>query len=99
MSGITGNNPLNKIYPMLAGGEVTVPASGSLVVDTGMRDCEVAHASLNQDSVATAAGVSVSRVARTPNDIFTKLLIKTWAADGSTAGSTAAKVNWVAFGK
>lgn len=89
----------NAIYPAMAGGEVTVPAAGSITVDTGVRDLAYANVALAQDSVATAAGVSWSRVARVKGDLTAKILIKTWAADGATAGSTAALVSWSAFGK
>jgi hypothetical protein len=89
----------NKIYPAIAHGEVTVPSTGSVVVDTGLRDLDAASVSLAQASVATAAGISWERVARVAGDITAKITIKTWAADGATAGSTAAKASWVAFGK
>lgn len=91
--------PMNKIYPALSGGEVTVPTSGSITVDTGLRDLDYANVSLAQASVATAAGVSVERVARVAGDLTAKILVKSWAADGFTAGSSAVKVSWSAFGK
>lgn len=89
----------NAFYPAQAGGIVTVPSAGSIVVDTGIRDLDYAVVSLAQDSAATAAGVSFSRVARAAGDLTAKITIKTWNADGATAGSTAAVVNWAAFGK
>lgn len=96
---MTTPNSMNRFFAGMSGGEVTVPASGSLVVDTGQVSLGYFQACLAQDSVATAAGVSVTPVPRVQNDGTAKLLIKTWAADGATAASTAAKVQWAAFAK
>ena len=83
--------------PAYAGGIETVPSSGSVVVDTGLREVQGGAAALAEDSVATAAGVSIAFAAPVGGSV--KATIKTWAADGSTAGSTAAKVGWTALGK
>lgn len=84
--------------PEYAGGVVTVPSAGSIEVQTELRDIQAASAVLAEDSVATAAAVSVV-IGTAPQGGNQKLTIKTWAADGATAGSTAAKVAWMALGK
>jgi len=89
----------NKFYPAMAGGQVSVPTTGSVVVQTGIQALHYFSASLVSDPVANAAHVSVSPVARVPGDGGAKLLIKSWKSDGVTAGSVAANVSWSAFGK
>jgi len=84
--------------PEFAGDITEVPAAGSVVVDSGLREVQAATCSLAQDSVATAAAASIE--VGSPRAGSTVLLtIKTWAADGATAGSTAANVGWMALGK
>ena len=89
----------NKFYPALAGGQVTVPSSGSLTVQTNIQSLHYFNAVLAQDPGANAAHVTVTPVARVPGDTGAKLLIKTWKADGTTPASVAANVSWSAFGK
>lgn len=89
--------PVNTYNPDMSGGDAVVPASGTLVVDTGLPVLGYAVVALAQDSVATAAGVSWSRVPRVAGDATAKITIKTWAADGIAAGSSAAAVSWAAF--
>lgn len=84
--------------PEFAGDVVTVPAAGVLIVETQLRNIQSAVATLAEDSVATAAAVSVE-IGDPPQGGNQKLTLKTWAADGATAGSTAAKVSWMALGK
>ena len=84
--------------PGLAGDVALVPDSGSLEVQTELRNIQSATATLAEDAVATAASVSVE-IGDPPEGGNQKLTIKTWAADGATAGSTAAKVAWTALGK
>lgn len=84
--------------PEFAGDVVTVPATGSVIVETQLRAIQAATATLAQDAVATAASVSVE-IGDPPQGGNQQLTIKTWAADGATAGSTAAKVAWTALGK
>jgi hypothetical protein len=84
--------------PEYAGGVATVPASGSLEVETGLRNVQAVSAVLAEDSVATAAAVSVE-IGDPPQGGNQKITLKTWAADGATAGSTVAKVSWMALGK
>jgi len=84
--------------PGMAGDVVTVPNSGSVVVETELRKIQSATATLAEDAVATAASVSVE-FGDPPEGGNQKLTIKTWAADGATAGSTAAKVSWIAMGE
>lgn len=84
--------------PEFAGDVVTVPAAGTLVVQTQLRNIQSAVATLAEDSVATAAAVSVE-IGDPPEGGNQEITLKTWAADGATAGSTAAKVAWMALGK
>ena len=84
--------------PGQSGGVDTVPAAGVLIVETGLRKIVSATANLAQDSVATAAGVTVE-FGDAPEGGNQKLTLKTWAADGATAGSSAAKVAWTANGE
>lgn len=84
--------------PEFAGDEVTVPTAGSLVVDSGIREIQSATATLSQDAVANAASVSIE-VGDAPAGGNHPLTIKTWKADGATAGSVTAKVMWMALGK
>lgn len=91
--------PLSTHLPRLVGAVATVPAaSGTLIVDTGLRDLQTLVCTLAQDAVGTAATVSwelVTQVAGTTR----KVTLKTWDEDGATAGSTAARVTWIALGK
>jgi hypothetical protein len=82
----------------MAGDVTLVPDSGSIEVDTELRNIQSATATLAEDALATAASVSVE-IGDPPQGGNQKLTIKTWAADGATAGSTAAKVAWTALGK
>jgi len=84
--------------PEFSGNVETVPAAGSLVIDTGLKEVQAITAALAEDSVATAAAVSVTLAARTAGGTV-KATLNTWAADGATAGSTAAQVSWMALGK
>lgn len=88
---------LNKHIPEMGGGRETVPSSGTLVVDTLLRTLQSVSVSLAQDSVATAASVSYELVAQVAGQTQ-KITVKTWAADGFTAGSTAADVDIQAIG-
>ncbi len=91
--------PLSTHVPRLAGRTETVPAAtGTLIVDTGLRDLQTLVCSLAEDSVGTAATTSWELVTQTAG-ATRKVTLKTWDEDGSTAGSTAALVSWVALGK
>lgn len=88
----------SKHLPEVSGAlDALVPATGTLVVDTGLRDMAMFTCALAQDSVATAASVSWEKVAQEPGGTQ-KVTLKTWAADGAAAGSTAALVSWTAIG-
>ncbi len=93
------STPLSTHLPQIHGGIATIPAAtGTLVVDTGLRNLQSLTCSLAEDAAATAATVSwelVTQVAGTTR----KATLKTWAANGIAAGSTAAKVSWKAIGK
>lgn len=84
--------------PEFSGNIETVPAAGTLVVDTGLKEVQAISATLLTDSVATAAAVTVSLAARSGGGTV-QATLKTWNADGATAGSTAASVSWMALGK
>lgn len=92
-------DPQSTHLPRLVGGIVTVPAAtGTLIVDTGLRDLQTLVCALAQNSVGTAATTSwelVTQIAGTTR----KVTLKTWDEDGATAGSTAARVTWIALGK
>jgi hypothetical protein len=68
-----------------------------LVVDTLLRELHSADVTLAQDAVATAASVSYEKVPLVAGQTQ-KITVKTWAADGATAGSTAALVSVTAIG-
>lgn len=81
--------------PAVAGGIETV--TGTLVIDTGLREVQAIAHGLAQDAVATAASTSVTLAAAVGGRV--KATLKVWKADGATAGDTAAKVSWIALGK
>ena len=83
--------------PHVSGGIQAVPSTGSVVIDTGLRNVQGFSATLAQDAVATAASVSFELADAEAGHV--KATLKTWAADGATAGSTAANVGWIALGK
>jgi hypothetical protein len=91
-------SPKSTHIPEKSGGIETVPATGTLVIDTGLRDLQTLTCSLAQDAVATAASTSLELIDQEPGTTR-KVTLKTWAADGATPGSTAAKVSWEALGK
>lgn len=89
---------LSAHYPEISGGIASLPSSGTLIVDTLLRDLQSLTCSLAQDAVTNAASVSwelVTQVAGTTR----KVTLKAWKTDGSTAASVAAKVSWLAIGK
>jgi hypothetical protein len=89
--------PLSTHLPQVSGG-TTAAFTGTLVVDTGLRDLQSFACSLAQDAVANASSVSyalVSQVAGTTR----KVTIKAWKADGATAASVSAIASWLAIGK
>jgi hypothetical protein len=91
--------PLSTHLPYVSGAVATVPAAtGTLVVDTGMRDLQSLVCSMAQDAVGTAATCSWELVTQSPGTTR-KVTLKTWDEDGVTAGSTAAFVTWIALGK
>ncbi len=74
-------------------------------IGDGLSDTELMHlaeggftCSLAQDAAAGAAGVSWEEVTQIPGTTK-KVTLKTWEDDGTTAGSTAALVSWLALGK
>ena len=90
---------LSTHLPAVSGGLSTVPAAtGTLIVDTGLMDLQTFVCSMAQNSVGTASTCSwelITQVAGTTR----KVTLKTWDEDGATAGTTAAKVTWIALGK
>lgn len=92
------SSPLSTHLPQVSGGIVTVPAaSGTLIVDTGLRNLQTFVCTLAEDADAAVAGVTWETVAQT--DGTKKVTIKTWEDDGTTAGSGAHLVSWFALGK
>lgn len=83
--------------PHVSGGIAAVPSSGSLVVNTGLRNVQAITATLVQDASANVAGVSIEL--SDPVAGHVQATIKTWEDDGTTAGSSAANVSWIALGK
>lgn len=72
--------------------------TGTLVVDTGHKEIQTLVASLAEDSVSDAAGVSIEQAARVAGATI-KATISVWAADGTTASTTATNVGWLSLGK
>jgi len=90
---------LSTHLPQVSGDlDAVIPAaSGTLVIDTGLRDLLGFSCSLAQDAVANASSVSwegVTQVAGTTK----KITLKVWKADGVTAASVASVMSWIAIG-
>lgn len=93
------SEPVNPHSPILAGASVTVPAAGTLVVDTGLRE-------VHSFSVCAAEPLALGFVNVTAelSADKTKLTLKTWKATLATdatpiLATTARKVCWSAVGK
>jgi hypothetical protein len=82
--------------PEVAGGVETV--TGTLSVDTGLREIQSVVAALGENSGSDQNVVTV-----VPQNIVAgtsqKITLSVWAADGTTASTTATTVRWMAFGK
>jgi len=90
--------PKSTHLPEVAGDIALVPATGVLIVDTGLRSVQSFTVTLAQAAAADAA--SVAGILGDPlSGGNTKLTINTVKADGVTLGSVAAKVAWLAIGK
>lgn len=72
--------------------------TGTLVVDTGLREVQSITASLAEDSVSDGAGVSIEPMA-VVGGATVKATISVWAADGTTPSSTETNVGWMALGR
>jgi hypothetical protein len=88
--------PNSPHIPEVAGEIVAV--TGTLLVDTGLREIQTFSATLAQTSIAGAASVSVLPQAVSDGG-HQKLLLQVWAADGATPSAVAANVAWLALGK
>jgi hypothetical protein len=88
--------PLSTHLPHVSGATATV--TGTLIVDTGLRDLQHFVCSLAQDAGANASSVSFALVAQTAGR-NRSVTLKVWKANGATAGSVAALVSWIAIGK
>ncbi len=78
-------------------GETVPAATGTLIIDTGLRNLIGFTCSLAEDADAAVAGCSwelVTQVAGTTQ----KVTLKTWEDDGTSAGSGAHNVSWIAIG-
>lgn len=71
--------------------------TGTLIVDTELREVQSFSATLAQDSTATEASVSAVLGDIVPGGTQ-KLTLQTWAADGVTPGVNPVKVAWMAVG-
>lgn len=90
--------PLSTHLSQVAGAIETVPSSGTLIVDTGLRNLQSLVCTLAQNAVSTAATTSWEEVTQAAGTTK-KVTLKTWDEDGVTAGTTAAKVSWIAVGE
>ena len=88
----TNENPKSTHIPETAGAIETV--TGSLVVDTGLRNVQSFAVTLA--SIPNANAASVAGTLADDKRTLTLLVVK---ADGVTAGSVAASVAWTALGK
>jgi hypothetical protein len=84
--------------PEVSGNIEVVPATGTLIVDTGLRNVQAFGVTLAQPAVADAATVAGVIGDPLPGG-NQKLTITTVKADGVTLGSVAAKISWFAIGK
>lgn len=82
--------------PEYAGDVVWV--TGSLVVDTGLREVQSFSASLATQATATEAIVDAVLGEIIPGGTQ-KLTLEVFAVDGVTPGAAAVKVSWMALGK
>lgn len=89
-------NPKSTHLPELAGAIEVV--TGSLIVDTGLRNVQSFAVSLAQASTATEAGAA-GALAYPPVGGHQQLAISVVAADGATPGVNPVKVSWMALGK
>jgi len=84
--------PLSKLYPGMAG-EKELAVTGSLTIDTGLKEIRTADVSLKSDPVADAAFVTWKSVDGEPG----KMLIEVWS-DAYGASATETLVSWFALG-
>lgn len=89
--------PLSTHLPQVSGA-TTAEITGTLIVDTKLRNLQSFSCVLAEDAEANAASVSWALVTQTAGTTR-KVTIKVWKSDGATAGSAAAKVSWIAIGK
>lgn len=82
--------------PEFAGDVVEV--TGTLIVDTGLREVQAFSATLATQSTATAAIVDAVLGAVKPGGTQS-ITLEVFAADGATPGAAAVKVSWMALGK
>ncbi len=82
--------------PETAGGIETV--TGTLVVDTGLRQIQGGAASMAQAHDAGSAGVSITFADKVAGQSI-KATLAVWEDDGTTASSAATTVSWFALGK
>lgn len=88
---------LSTHLPETAGAIETV--TGTLTVDTGLREVQSFNATLNQAATATEAFASATLQPQTPGGTQ-KLLLQVWsAATTPLAGVNPVSVSWQALGK
>ncbi|UCF48286.1 MAG: hypothetical protein JSU89_14140 [Myxococcales bacterium] len=88
--------PKSTHLPEVSG--ATELVTGSLIVDTGLRDLQTVVATLAAVAVATEATVSVTLEDLVPG-ATRKIKLQVWNADGATPGASEVAVNWLALGK
>lgn len=90
-------NPLSKVYPVLAG-QYSVPVTGELVIDTGLKELRTFQASLQSDVVANEESTVSWEIYDTSTSV--KVKVKTWKGGTAhgTAGDNEVLVSWFALG-
>jgi hypothetical protein len=89
-------DPMSTHLPEVSGG-ITAAFTGTVIVDTGLRDLQSFTCTLAQDAVANASSLSWELVTQVAGNTR-KVTIKSWKADGATAGSVSAIASWLAIG-
>jgi len=87
--------PKSPHIPEVAGAIATV--TGTLLVDTGLREIQSFSVSLAQ-ATGTATAVVTAVVQAVAAGQTAKLLLQAWEDDTTTASSAAAQVAWLAIG-
>lgn len=87
---------LSTHLPAVSGGIESV--TGTLVVDTGLRNVQTIVACAGEDHTADVGGVSVT-IAAVVGGGTVKATLSVWEDDQATPGTAATAVHWMAIGK